>query len=152
MPTRDQRLVEVGKTGCDGTARTSTTHDEDPYPATEQFTVNGVSLHGSLLLAAVDKLPQGLFGVRQKLSREMIFAVCQAQPQACETLGVSGQPHRAGGMGEGTGKEGGLPLGDAVGRHLLRYPHRAGAYQASRTLRVPVGCGLERRVRNGSGI
>jgi hypothetical protein len=68
-------MVEVGKPGRDGAARPSTAHHQDPHATTEQFTVNCVSFHGSLLLATVNKLPQGLSRVRQKFSRKSIFTV-----------------------------------------------------------------------------
>ena len=42
---------------------------------------------GLLLLAAVDKLPQGLSGIGEKFRRKRNAAVCQAQPQAGETMG-----------------------------------------------------------------
>jgi hypothetical protein len=83
-------MVEVGKPGRDCAPRPSTAHHQDPYPTTKKFSVNSVSLHDSLTLAALDKLPQGLSRVRQELSRKPSFAVRQAKPQAGESLGVRG--------------------------------------------------------------
>src|SRR6266704_3327389 len=105
---------------------------------------------GSLaLVSARDEFLQRLPSIGQVATEEPLPA-CETPPQPDETFRVTGKPRRAAGMCELGLEIGIFPVGNRRGVGTLRQAHGARADVASRTVRVPVGSGLQRRFGAGA--
>src|SRR2546425_4540989 len=100
-------------------------------------------------VSARDELLQRLPGIGQVAAWEALPA-CETLPQPDETFRVIGKAHCAAGMRELGLKIAVFPLGNRRDVGALRQAHGARTDVASRTIRVPVGSGLETCIRIGA--